>query len=120
MFKYDQGLQFPLFPPVLTSPVVISSSKCATSKCFVIPAAPSSCVMTEWLEWEPCSATCGLGMRRRERMIKMPSLDGSICNAEMAEVEKCMMPKCRKLSQTDFKYLMLWDHPLKMYVLFLH
>lgn len=77
-----------------------SLNKGLVSKGFVIPAAPSSCVMTEWLEWEPCSTTCGLGTRRRERMIKMPSRDGSTCNAEMAEVEKCMMPKCRKLSQT--------------------
>ncbi|KAG8012930.1 hypothetical protein GBF38_020898 [Nibea albiflora] len=25
---------------------------------------PSSCVVTEWAEWDPCSVTCGLGMRR--------------------------------------------------------
>lgn len=68
------------------------------SRCFVISAAPSSCVMTEWGEWEPCSATCGLGMRRRERIMKMPSISGSMCKAEMAEVEKCLMPECRKLS----------------------
>lgn len=72
------------------------------SRCFVISAAPSSCVMTEWGEWEPCSATCGLGMRRRERIMKMPSISGSMCKAEMAEVEKCLMPECRKLSQTNF------------------
>lgn len=69
------------------------------SKRVVISTAPSSCVMTEWGEWEPCSATCGLGMRRREREIKMPSIRGSMCKAETAEVEKCMMPECRKLSQ---------------------
>ncbi|XP_056908694.1 spondin-1-like isoform X3 [Takifugu flavidus] len=69
-----------------------------TEKCVVNDeCSPSGCVMTEWLEWEPCSTTCGLGTRRRERMIKMPSRDGSICNAEMAEVEKCMMPKCHTI-----------------------
>lgn len=26
----------------------------------------------------------------------MPPADGSICGAEVLEVEKCMMPECRK------------------------
>lgn len=59
-------------------------------------AAPSSCLVTEWGEWDVCSATCGLGMKRRERLVKMPPADGSICGAEVLEVEKCMMPECRK------------------------
>lgn len=58
--------------------------------------APSSCLVTEWGEWDACSATCGLGMKRRERMVKMPPSDGSICGAEVVEVERCMMPECRK------------------------
>uniref|UniRef100_A0A674NIV0 Spondin-1 n=1 Tax=Takifugu rubripes TaxID=31033 RepID=A0A674NIV0_TAKRU len=65
-----------------------------TEKCVVNDECCESIMCSHWLEWEPCSTTCGLGTRRRERMIKMPSRDGSICNAEMAEVEKCMMPKC--------------------------
>ncbi len=70
------------------------------TKCSIILvslSAPSSCVVTEWGEWDPCSVTCGLGMRRRERMVKMPPIDGSMCKTEVAEVEKCMMPECRKL-----------------------
>lgn len=58
--------------------------------------APSSCLVTEWGEWDACSATCGLGMKRRERMVKMPPSDGTICGAEVVEVEKCMMPECRE------------------------
>uniref|UniRef100_A0A8C7GFH5 Spondin-1 n=1 Tax=Oncorhynchus kisutch TaxID=8019 RepID=A0A8C7GFH5_ONCKI len=49
---------------------------------------PSSCVVTEWGEWDPCSTTCGLGMKRRERMVKMPPSDGSMCKAEVAEEKK--------------------------------
>lgn len=56
--------------------------------------SPGGCVVTEWGEWELCSATCGVGMRRRERMMKMPPTDGSMCKAELEEVEKCMMPEC--------------------------
>nr|XP_057944609.1 spondin-1a isoform X2 [Doryrhamphus excisus] len=58
---------------------------------------PSSCLVTEWGEWDACSATCGLGMKRRERMVKMPPADGSICGAEVLEVEKCMMPECHTI-----------------------
>ncbi|XP_032379213.1 spondin-1 [Etheostoma spectabile] len=66
-----------------------------TEKCVVNDECSSStCVVTEWAEWDPCSVTCGLGMRRRERMVKMPPTDGSICKTEVAEVEKCMMPEC--------------------------
>ncbi|XP_033972075.1 spondin-1a isoform X1 [Trematomus bernacchii] len=59
--------------------------------------SPSSCLVTEWGEWDICSATCGLGMRRRERMVKTPPADGSICGAEVLEVEKCMMPECHTI-----------------------
>lgn len=65
--------------------------------------APSSCLVTEWGEWDVCSATCGLGMKRRERMVKMPPSDGSICGADVVEVEKCMMPECRELKGTCTK-----------------
>uniref|UniRef100_A0A8C6P9C4 Spondin-1 n=1 Tax=Nothobranchius furzeri TaxID=105023 RepID=A0A8C6P9C4_NOTFU len=59
--------------------------------------APSSCVVTEWGEWDPCSVTCGAGVRRRERMVKMPPIDGSMCKSEVAEVDKCMMPECHTI-----------------------
>ncbi|KAM6926972.1 spondin-1-like [Lycodopsis pacificus] len=69
-----------------------------TEKCVVNDeCSPSSCVVTEWAEWDPCSVTCGLGMRRRERMVKMPPIDGSMCKTEVAEVEKCMMPECHSI-----------------------
>uniref|UniRef100_A0A3B4FQZ6 Spondin-1 n=1 Tax=Pundamilia nyererei TaxID=303518 RepID=A0A3B4FQZ6_9CICH len=69
-----------------------------TEKCVVNDeCSPSSCVVTEWVEWDPCSVTCGIGMRRRERMVKMPPIDGSMCKTEVAEVEKCMMPECHTI-----------------------
>ncbi|XP_020790761.1 spondin-1b [Boleophthalmus pectinirostris] len=69
-----------------------------TEKCVVNDeCSPSSCVVTEWAEWDPCSVTCGLGMRRRERMVKMPPIDGSMCKTEVAEVDKCMMPECHTI-----------------------
>lgn len=58
--------------------------------------APSSCLMTEWGEWDDCSATCGMGMKKRHRMVKMSPADGSACKAETSQAEKCMMPECRE------------------------
>ncbi|KAG7467911.1 hypothetical protein MATL_G00137220 [Megalops atlanticus] len=69
-----------------------------TEKCVINnDCSPSSCLVTEWGEWDACSATCGLGMKRRERMVKMPPLDGSLCGTEVVEVEKCMMPECHTI-----------------------
>ncbi|XP_077317038.1 spondin-1 isoform X2 [Lithobates pipiens] len=69
-----------------------------TEKCIVNEECePSSCIVTEWAEWEECSATCGMGMKKRHRMIKMTPADGSMCKAETSEVEKCMMPECHTI-----------------------
>lgn len=69
-----------------------------TEKCIVNEECePSSCIVTEWGEWEECSATCGMGMKKRHRMIKMTPADGSMCKAETSEVEKCMMPECHTI-----------------------
>ncbi|XP_069596042.1 spondin-1 isoform X2 [Ranitomeya imitator] len=69
-----------------------------TEKCIVNEECePSSCIVTEWGEWEECSATCGMGMKKRHRMIKMPPADGSMCKTETSEVEKCMMPECHTI-----------------------
>ncbi|XP_063800581.1 spondin-1 [Pseudophryne corroboree] len=69
-----------------------------TEKCIVNEECePSTCIVTEWGEWEECSATCGMGMKKRHRMIKMTPADGSMCKAETTEVEKCMMPECHTI-----------------------
>ncbi|XP_038263441.1 spondin-1 [Dermochelys coriacea] len=69
-----------------------------TEKCIVNEeCSPSSCLVTEWAEWNECSASCGIGMKKRHRMIKMTPADGSMCNTETTEVEKCMMPECHTI-----------------------
>uniref|UniRef100_A0AAY4CFB8 Spondin-1 n=1 Tax=Denticeps clupeoides TaxID=299321 RepID=A0AAY4CFB8_9TELE len=81
--------QFPEDGSICTEPME------ETQKCVINEnCSPSSCVVTEWAEWEPCSATCGMGMKRRQRMVKMEPSDGSPCRVELEEVEKCMLPEC--------------------------
>lgn len=85
------------FPPhPYGSSVISTTARSLNPDSTFAGSAPSSCLVTEWGEWDVCSATCGLGMKRRERLVKMPPADGSICGAEVLEVEKCMMPECRK------------------------
>ncbi|MGH0147491.1 UNVERIFIED_CONTAM: hypothetical protein FKN15_011026 [Acipenser sinensis] len=67
-------------------------------KCIVNEdCSSSSCLMTEWAEWEDCSATCGMGMKKRQRMVKMPPSDGTTCKTDLTDVEKCMMPECHTI-----------------------
>lgn len=47
-------------------------------------------------------------MRRRERMVKMPPIDGSMCRTEVAEVEKCMMPECREWTVAVLSYVVFF------------
>ncbi|XP_053175102.1 spondin-1a [Scomber japonicus] len=84
--------QFPDDGSVCTLPTEETENCVVNEEC-----SPSSCLVTEWGEWDVCSATCGLGMKRRERMVKMPPADGSVCGAEVLEVEKCMMPECHTI-----------------------
>ncbi|XP_078106430.1 spondin-1a isoform X2 [Sander vitreus] len=84
--------QFPDDGSVCTQPTEDTENCVVNEEC-----SPSSCLVTEWGEWDVCSATCGLGMKRRERMVKMPPADGSICGAEVLEVVKCMMPECHTI-----------------------
>ncbi|MEQ2171019.1 hypothetical protein GOODEAATRI_006336, partial [Goodea atripinnis] len=83
-----------------TEKCVVNDECCESAFSDAMPVSLLShnCVVTEWGEWDPCSVTCGVGMRRRERMVKMPPIDGSMCKTEVAEVEKCMMPECREFT----------------------
>uniref|UniRef100_A0A8C6S9J9 Spondin-1 n=1 Tax=Neogobius melanostomus TaxID=47308 RepID=A0A8C6S9J9_9GOBI len=52
---------------------------------------PSTCMMSEWISWSPCSVSCGMGMRSRERYVKQYPEDGSLCQFHTEETEKCVV-----------------------------
>ena len=62
------------------------------------------CLLSLWSEWSDCSVTCGKGMRTRQRMLKSLAELGD-CNEELEQVEKCMLPECRKSWRS-------WEPPL--------
>ncbi|XP_014674793.1 PREDICTED: spondin-1-like [Priapulus caudatus] len=48
-----------------------------------------------WLEWSPCSATCGRGSRSRQRMIKLQaSGNGRSCPTKLVQTRKCRQQRC--------------------------
>lgn len=65
-------------------------------KCVRLCIDTIPCMLTMWSEWSDCSVTCGKGLRTRQRMLKSPVELGD-CTEELDQVEKCMLPECRKL-----------------------
>uniref|UniRef100_A0A8C5G2U3 Spondin-1 n=1 Tax=Gouania willdenowi TaxID=441366 RepID=A0A8C5G2U3_GOUWI len=49
----------------------------------------STCMMSEWITWSPCSMSCGMGTRSRERYVKQFPDDGSVCTLPTEETENC-------------------------------
>lgn len=51
---------------------------------------------SDWGNWLPCSATCGTGLRSRERECNNPSPQhgGQYCTGQTTESEICVKPNC--------------------------
>lgn len=58
---------------------------------FVLCTEQFTCMMSEWISWSPCSVSCGMGMRSRERYIKEFPEDSSLCQHQIEETEKCVV-----------------------------
>eukprot|EP00928_Gymnodinium_smaydae_P017931 TRINITY_DN16839_c0_g1_i1.p1 TRINITY_DN16839_c0_g1~~TRINITY_DN16839_c0_g1_i1.p1 ORF type:complete len:1540 (+),score=305.14 TRINITY_DN16839_c0_g1_i1:64-4620(+) len=53
------------------------------------------CVVGDWSEWSPCSASCDGGQTERKREILTPgSIGGPTCNADLRETKACGTLSC--------------------------
>lgn len=53
------------------------------------------CVVSEWGEWSPCTATCGLGYRERHRRVLVePIRGGRVCPSRLRGRKKCYGGPC--------------------------
>jgi len=67
---------------------------CNTQKCDSAEP-PVDCVFAAWTKWTDCSAPCGPGEHRRQRVIDTPpSNGGDQCNGTLAEVGECLQKAC--------------------------
>jgi hypothetical protein len=58
---------------------------------------PVDCVFGEWMEWSPCSATCGGGTQSRTRFIVTPASNGGQDCPDMNQTAPCGLEECRPL-----------------------
>jgi len=54
------------------------------------------CKFHPWTDWEPCSQSCGLGVKRRERTVKISANPiGVACNGPDFETKECYEQDCQ-------------------------
>ena len=76
-------------------PALTSRQQCNTQPC------PSDCVVSSWLPWSECSATCGDGLRTRSRSVQMaPKYGGGKCPL-LSEVDNCDAGTCPVHCEVD-------------------
>lgn len=95
--------EFNIFCQLATSPDL--SSDFLTSPSLSSDSSDAStCMLSEWITWSPCSASCGIGSRSRERYVKQFPDDGSVCTLPTEETETCVVnEECCEFSLLLFK-----------------
>ncbi|OII75588.1 uncharacterized protein cubi_02109 [Cryptosporidium ubiquitum] len=56
--------------------------------------ATRDCEVGQWSVWSPCSASCGGGVKRRQREIQVPATGGGRCEFELNQKVGCNGFKC--------------------------
>ncbi|XP_033639811.1 SCO-spondin-like [Asterias rubens] len=81
-----------LTTPALTTPALTTPA--LTTLSFTTPL-PVDCSWNPWTEWTPCSVSCGIGQRLRDRSFIQSVNGGMDCNsAESNEEEFCNTEPC--------------------------
>ncbi|PPS96829.1 TSP1/LNR (Lin-12/Notch) repeat containing protein [Cryptosporidium hominis] len=56
--------------------------------------ATRDCEVGQWSVWSPCSASCGGGVKRRQREVQVPATGGGRCEFELNQKVGCNGFKC--------------------------
>ncbi|XP_072390707.1 spondin-1 [Diabrotica undecimpunctata] len=55
---------------------------------------PTDCVLSQWSDWSPCSASCGRGYRERFRVVTQPATNGGSCPNGLFQRRGCFLKAC--------------------------
>ncbi|XP_052282311.1 uncharacterized protein LOC127879496 isoform X2 [Dreissena polymorpha] len=77
-------------------------SKQTTGQCL-LSTCPTHGGWSAWSEWGSCSVTCGVGLKRRDRVCDnpWPSRDGNHCFGDNINYEICFEPSCANWSSWE-------------------
>lgn len=56
----------------------------------------TDCIVTEWSDWNDCSASCNVGSQISTRSIVQPEKNGGTCKFELSRVQECNVSVCKK------------------------
>ncbi|KAJ1608198.1 TRAP-C2 extracellular protein [Cryptosporidium canis] len=56
--------------------------------------ATRDCEVGQWSVWSPCSASCGGGVKRRQREVQVPATGGGRCEFELSQKVGCNGFRC--------------------------
>lgn len=66
------------------------------------PEPVVDCAFSPWVDWTPCSVSCGGGEHTRSRSILVQaSGGGQVCNGNLAEMQECGRKRCYEPPATD-------------------
>jgi len=79
---------------------LIESQGCHPQLCEAV-----SCEVSDWSEWDRCSADCGAGQRLRHRYLTQMPSEGSLgCTMDLSQAEPCKGEQSDCLTLTDCKW----------------
>ncbi|XP_022099508.1 thrombospondin type-1 domain-containing protein 7A-like [Acanthaster planci] len=74
----------------------VSAAKPGTQQSCDVPC-PVDCIVSEWIDWSPCTQACGQGIRTRLRNIQQQSVHGGRDCPHLIDSMICMEMPCAQL-----------------------
>lgn len=70
------------------------------ASCGNDPCPETDCALSDWSEWDSCSAKCGAGVRRQTRSTSVhESAGGKACEGNLVHEQECHLAPCDMMGQ---------------------